>query len=127
MKPIFGKRVIGAAFGILTLMSVSHAQAQQNVKGVGSLTCGEFYKVFEDGTDTDKGQLVGTLFSWVQGYASGKNLERNNSEQKDLSTLEPELVLTQVNRYCAINAGFEIYSIAEIIYAEMPAFAEASV
>ena len=111
-----------AVLFLMTVMMAAPVAAQQNVKGVGSLTCQEFFDIFQGESDADKSALAGALFSWVQGYASGKNSENPESDQKDLTTLNPDLVLDEVDRYCSINAGFPIYSIAELLYEGLPSF-----
>ncbi|MEL7016469.1 MAG: hypothetical protein AAFR72_12860 [Pseudomonadota bacterium] len=95
--------------------------AQQNVKGAGALTCNEFFTIFEEAPEAEKGSVVSALFSWVQGYATGKNLDNPEEGQKDLATLDPEFVMTEVVRYCGVNGELRIYSIAEAIYQSLPA------
>ncbi|MEL6788942.1 MAG: HdeA/HdeB family chaperone [Pseudomonadota bacterium] len=106
---------------IFALAFASAATAQQNVKGAGALTCNEFFTIFEEAPEAEKGSVVSALFSWVQGYATGKNLDNPEEGQKDLATLDPEFVMTEVVRYCGVNGELRIYSIAEAIYQSLPA------
>jgi len=106
---------------IFALAFASAATAQQNVKGAGALTCNEFFTIFEEAPEAEKGSVVSALFSWVQGYATGKNLDNPEEGQKDLATLDPEFVMTEVVRYRGVNGELRIYSIAEAIYQSLPA------
>ncbi|MEO1151246.1 MAG: hypothetical protein AAFW83_09695 [Pseudomonadota bacterium] len=115
MKP-FSLFILGG----LALLAAAAASAQQNLKGAGALTCTEFFTILEEAPETQKGDAVAALFSWVQGHASGRNLENPEAGQKDLTTLSPEYVVNQVFSFCSVDSELPIYAIAEAIYQGLP-------
>lgn len=116
-----------AALALFLSAATQPATAQQNIKGLGTYTCGQFAELFESVDEAEQTQLIISVFSWFQGYATGKNLERPTEGQKDLTGLLPDMILTQVGAHCAVNEGASLYLIANAIYENLPAFAGASI
>lgn len=122
------KTIIVGALCLSTSLILAPLHAQSNIIGIGALTCDEFANEFQSASEDTQSGLVWGVFSWVQGYSSGKNLERpNEADQKDLTTLDPESVFNQVVGICTISGTIYIYEVAELIYDRLPPMPEASV
>ena len=122
------KTIIVGALGLSMSLFLAPVHAQSNIKGIGTLTCDEFATKFLSASEGTQLGLAASVFTWVQGYASGKNLERSNeADQKDLSTLDPVEVFDQVVDIYTKSGTIYIYEVAELIYDRLPPMPEASV
>ena len=66
-------RVFGVVLAIL--MSPVFANADAYILGSGRWTCGEAVRVFQAGSDLEKGQLAG----WILGFWSAATFERDTA------------------------------------------------
>ncbi len=119
--------ILLAATTLVIANSIQPASAQQNIKGFGVLKCGEFLDLIEPASETESAQLVVGIFSWFQGYATGKNLEREQQEQKDLTNLLPDDIVQNIANLCSVSTEVYLYQVAEIMYQSLPPFAASSV
>ena len=99
------------------------AMAQQNVKGIGWYSCGEIGALFDAAGPVQAEQIESMMFSWVQGYATAKNLDRPEPEQRDLTDMNPESVIADIDRVCTLTDTARLYMIAEEIYLALPPLA----
>ncbi len=111
----------GIALAVFCCLFSIAAHAQQNVKGIGWYRCHQLSDLYDGASRTETEQLDVMIFSWVQGYVSGKNLERRDHQQKDVSELNPVDVLAAIDQYCSFNVDLQLYRIANDIYDSLPA------
>ena len=97
----------------------SFAEGKQHiVKGIGELTCFDYRTetTFRDGINTD-------LREWALGFASAMNIERqkNNLRPKSLKFLTGDLVVQEVEHYCAHKTEENgLVAAIKIIYDSLP-------
>ncbi|MAH04297.1 MAG: hypothetical protein CL561_01925 [Alphaproteobacteria bacterium] len=99
-------RIFLLFFGVMAIAlgaagTQAHAQNPQNdaqiqLIGAGSLTCGQWLDAEKDGT------VRATLVSWVYGYFSAMNRLRavKSKRQYDISTLNTNMILGWVDEFC---------------------------
>lgn len=102
------------------------ANAQENVKGLGAMTCIAFFQAVNEAPKEEIDAFSVGLFSWFQGYATGKNLQLAEFDQKDVSGLLPMPILNEVEDICKSYPSVHLYEVAEKMFESLPPYIRAS-
>ena len=114
-------KTFSALFGAAALfISAGAAHAGENVKGVGSMTCGQVSEIFFESSDKDKEVLIAALMSWAQGMMSGVNATLERGDQRDLENVDFDYLTEELLGVCDEFPEENVYDIALEIFFEQP-------
>lgn len=101
-------------------LGAPQAKAQSNASGFGVIKCAGFLTALQSSDEADSTVLLIGVFSWIEGFYTGRNAERAPSQQKDLDSVEFEQTLITVGAACGEFPGAHIFEIADALYQNLP-------
>ena len=114
-------KTFSALFGAAALViSAGAAHAGENIKGVGSMTCGQVSEIFVESSDKDKEVLIVALMSWAQGMMSGANATLERENQRDLEKVDFDYLADELLAVCDQQPDENVYDIALEIFFDQP-------
>jgi hypothetical protein len=101
-----------------TLIIVSPAlpaHAQNNSLGYGVTACSDFVATYEP-------RQMTTIFAWTAGFFTGSNMAliASAARYRDVSGLDPALVITRLLDHCARNPQDAVLHAVQQLYFSVP-------
>lgn len=116
------KNMIAAGLALAAMIFAPAALADENVKGWGAYTCNSVLEQHDDSDQTMKNMISHGAAQWMLGYFSARNLALPEGQQKELKNMGILDVLGQIDEACDGNPDKMLFTIAEEIWRDLPAY-----
>jgi len=101
---------------LLLTQTVAFAEGEMVLRGPGTLTCGQFAKMYADAPD----RMETMFFSWAQGYWSAQNSNNPNQHQyRDLAG-STDAQRAALRSYCDKHPLATYWEATEAVFRSFP-------
>lgn len=120
MKKFFACAAAFCLFVSSNITITAAASAQANVRGWGSITCGNYLTSFAEGDENTQLIQIVSLYTWIEGYLSGKNFDLPPEQQRDVSGVQFEPTMEFFRNICSQFPDVFIVFVADGLYDQLP-------